>query len=344
MPEPKIKPISMRANFIWTMLGNIVYSGSNWLTLVILAKLCALVLVGRYSLGLAVCAPIFAFADLRLRAIQSTDTKSEFNFCDYLMLRLITTAISIIIVLALVILTDYHLPTKYVIVAVALIFVFESLGDIHFGVFQFYESMDKIAVSMALKGIISIISLTLIVHFTRSVLNGVLITAASYALIVFLYDIPNARQLMRNYQKEYVYFAFNKKNIIKLAKTAFPLGVSTSINTFQSKVPTYFIMGAFGERQVGIFSAMIALIGLSDRIINALGQSAGPRLAKLFAANKTSDFKKLLMKLVFIGIAVGVSGMLISLLFGKQILTIVYNKGICKSGLYSCMVSCCGGS
>ncbi len=52
-PVEKLSPLSLRANFSWTFVGNVVYAGSQWGMLVVLAKLGTPEMVGQFSLGLA---------------------------------------------------------------------------------------------------------------------------------------------------------------------------------------------------------------------------------------------------------------------------------------------------
>ena len=55
---------------------------------IVLAKLGSPEKVGQFTLGLAMTAPIFMFATLRLRDVQATDTNQEYLFGDYFALRL----------------------------------------------------------------------------------------------------------------------------------------------------------------------------------------------------------------------------------------------------------------
>ena len=43
--------ISLRKNFVWTLAGNIVYSGCQWGMLTIIAKLGNPIMVGQFALG-----------------------------------------------------------------------------------------------------------------------------------------------------------------------------------------------------------------------------------------------------------------------------------------------------
>ena len=88
--ERRYPELSLRLNFAWTFVGNVVYAGCQWGMLVVLAKLGSPARVGEFALALAVTAPILMFTNLALRAVQATDSRQEYTFGDYLGLRLLS--------------------------------------------------------------------------------------------------------------------------------------------------------------------------------------------------------------------------------------------------------------
>src|ERR1035441_9419646 len=92
---------SLRANFAWTFAGNMIYAGCQWGMLSVLAKLGSPSIVGQFTLGLAVSAPVFMFTNLQLRAVQATDVNAETGFADYFTLRLLATLLGLAVIVAL---------------------------------------------------------------------------------------------------------------------------------------------------------------------------------------------------------------------------------------------------
>src|SRR2546425_157717 len=70
-----VAPRSLRANFSWTLAGNVVYAACQWGMLIVLARLGSPTMLGQFALGLAVTTPVIIFANLQLRAVQTTDAK-----------------------------------------------------------------------------------------------------------------------------------------------------------------------------------------------------------------------------------------------------------------------------
>ena len=139
----KSKPLSLRRNFSWTFIGNAVYAASQWGMLVVLAKLGSPEMVGQFTLGLAVTAPIVMLTNLQLDIVQATDAKKQYAFSDYLGLRLIGTTIALVAIAMVTLWTGYSLQTSLVILLVGLAKAFESVSDIFHGLIQQHERIDR---------------------------------------------------------------------------------------------------------------------------------------------------------------------------------------------------------
>lgn len=122
--------------FSWTFVGNVVYAACQWGMLMALAKLGSPAMVGMFALGLAITAPVFMFANLHLRTIQATDARQQYQFRDYLSVRLATTALALLVVAAIVVLVGYAWETTAVILAVGCAKACESISDIFMGCFS----------------------------------------------------------------------------------------------------------------------------------------------------------------------------------------------------------------
>src|SRR5713226_6920987 len=93
--------LSLRRNFSWTLLGNIIYAGCQWAMLVVLAKLGTAEMVGQFALGMAIVLPLFRFAHLEMRSVLCTDANREFAFGHYLAVRIATAVLALAVIPAI---------------------------------------------------------------------------------------------------------------------------------------------------------------------------------------------------------------------------------------------------
>jgi len=324
--------LSLRLNFFWTFAGNIVYAGCQWCMLMVLAKVGTPDMVGQFSLGLAVTAPLIMLANLQLRTVQATDAKGEYCFCDYLALRLFTTVLVLIVIVVIVMISRYSLNTALVIIAIGLAKCFEAVSDIFYGVLQQHERMDRIAISMMSKGLFSLISLGITVYFTNSVFWGAIALGGAWAVILLGYDVRSGAIVLGEGARSGLWLPmpavlrprWDANTLCQLAWLALPLGVVMMFISLNANIPRYFVQRQLGEYGLGIYSAMAYLVVAGGTVIGALGQSASPKLARYYAAQDWASFNKLLGKLFVLGAGVGVAGILVALIGGGFLLSILY--------------------
>jgi O-antigen/teichoic acid export membrane protein len=316
-------PASLRVNFSWTLLGNVLYAAAQWAMLVVMAKLTNAESVGRFALGLAVTAPVLMFTNLQLRAVQSTDASRRVRFGDYLGVRIATSAVALLVIGGIVTVSGYPRQTAFVVLAVGLAKVVESLSDVLYGLFQQHERMDRIAHSMIARGTLALAALGLAIWFTRSVLIGVLGMALAWALVLVVSDLPG-RSIDGERPPDMRGWRVRALDWIQISATGFPLGVVMLLISLNVNIPRYFIEAANGERALGLFAALSSVLVAGNIVVNALGQSASPRLAKLWADGRRQAFHTLVLKLLVVGVALGASGIVAAAAIGRPFLAIVF--------------------
>ena len=328
--------LSLRANFSWTFVGNVVYAGCQWGTLVVLAKLGSPEMVGQFALGLAITAPVIMFANLKLRNVQATDARREYLFGDYLGLRLITTVLALLVIAEIVLVAGYRWETALVILAVGLAKAFEAISDVFYGLLQRHERMDRIAKSMMIKGPLSLVAMGVGVYLTGSVFWGVVGLVLIRALILLSYDVRSGALMLKpmpgpvdpapdeGEQDTMLRPRWEMGTLARLAWLVLPLGIVAALGSLRNNIPRYFIEGYLGERELGIFAALAYLMVAGNTLVLALGQAASPRLAKYYAAGNDRAFRMLLLKLAGIGGLLGAAGVLVTLVAGREILTLLY--------------------
>lgn len=326
----QLKPLTMRRNFSWTFFGNVVYAACQWGMLVVLAKIGSPEMVGQFTLGLAVTAPVLMFTNLQLRTVQVTDAKHQYPFRDYLHLRLISAGLALLIIGVITITAGYSWQTSLVILMVGLAKAVESVSDIFYGLLQQHERMDRIALSMMIKGILSLLLLGIGVYFSGSVLGGVVGLVVAWTLVLVGYDIRSGALILNTPnlntpkapQDEVT--GSRKLALAKLVLLALPLGFVMMLLSLNTNIPNYFIKHYLGERELGIYAAIAYLMVAGNIVVSALGESGSPRLAKYYAAGNAIAYRRLLFKFVGVGVLLGGAGILVAVVAGKEILTLFY--------------------
>jgi O-antigen/teichoic acid export membrane protein len=313
--------LSLRQNFSWTFAGNVVYAASQWGVLVVLARLGSPELVGQFALGLAVTAPVILFANLALRQVQATDARREYTFGEYLGLRLLTTALALLVILFIAV-AFYRDDTRVIILMIGLSKSFEAISDIIFGLLQQHERMDRIAKSLMIEGIATLLVAAAVMAVTHSLFLVTAAIAVVWGLQLLFYDlrsgwiVTGSLRLLRP--------TFRRDSMLRLLWLALPLGFVVMLISLNTNIPRYFIETYLGSAQLGIFAAMGYLMLAGNTVVSALGQSASPRLAAYYAQGNREAYKRLLLRLLAIGACLGAAGILAAVVAGRWLLHLLY--------------------
>jgi O-antigen/teichoic acid export membrane protein len=316
--------LSLRANFAWTLAGNVVYAGCQWGIVVVFAKCGSPEALGQFSLALAITAPVLMFGSLQLRALLATDAKNAYRFGDYLALRLTTGAAAMLLIAAIA--ATYRLELFLVIVAVGAAKIVESMSDAIFGLEQKHDRMDLISISMIVKGLASLAMLAGAYYLTDSVVWASLSLLAVWSAVFALYDLPNAKK------QGDCRPLWDGRRLLSLAVLGLPLGAVMLLNSLNANVPRYFLDYHFGERELGIFAALSYLATAGAQVTFALGQSAIPRMARSHANGDTREYWGLVVKLIGISLLLGILGIFVAACVGRPLLTVIYGPEYAEHG------------
>jgi len=315
-PRPRL---SLRANFSWTLVGQIVYNTCQWALIVVLAKLGSPELVGQYTIALAITAPVFMLTNLGLRTVQTTDVQDRNAFADYFGLRILCSLLGLVFVAGVLWIGSYE-GVLGVVALVSLSKLTESLSEVGYGQMQKHERLDLVSRSLMIRGLVSLAAMAVTLYFFRSLVAALGTQLVVWGIVLALHDLPGVRRWQT------VRPRFDSRTLRSLFWLALPLGIVAGLNSLGTQVPRYAIEHFGGQRELGFFAA-IASLGLVVNLITvALSQSAMPRLSLLYARGAYGRFARLLFRLMALGAGMGLLGVIGAAVLGKPFLQIVYTS------------------
>ena len=314
---------SLRSNFSWSLVGNIIYALCQWLMLVIIARLGDAKDVGIYSLALAISAPIMQFLGMNLRVAIATDQKGEFSIQDYLVLRALSSSLGIVVIASISLV--WHKEQQHIIIAMILVSfakAVESMSDVCYGLFQKHERNDLISQSLILRGTLTTSLFGLTYYYFRSLTQAIAIMASVWLTALLVFDARKLRTLSFTQPSR----QSHTPNIFRLIIVVAPLGFGALLDSLTPNVTRYAVEIYFGLEQLGYFSAIAYLMVAGGTVVGALGYAVTPRMARLFLNDDLSSFLRVGAISVLAASGVGVFGVLVSVFFGKQLLGLFYGE------------------
>ncbi len=284
--------------------------------------------LGQFVLGLSIAAPVISFTMLQLRAVQVTDVRGEFSFGDYLGTRILWTLVALAAIVVAALWLTEDATTFWVVMLVGLMKCVDSLADIVRGLFQGLERMDLAAVSLMMKGVVSLAALAVTLWLTHSIVLASSAMVIAWTASFVVNDLHCARRLrtetigakaaVRELRPR-----FRRSAIVRLTSISIPLGVVMALISLQTNIPRYFLQIYAGEEAVGFFGALVYPMTAGIVVTTALGQSACTRLARSFAED-LPEFQRLLGRFTAFSAALGFVLVVGTYVFGRPLLRVMY--------------------
>jgi O-antigen/teichoic acid export membrane protein len=321
---------TVRRNIASTLVGNLVFSGSQWLITVVLARLGNMEMVGQYALGLAICLPIFSFTGLQMRAVQATDCTGAYRFWDYLTVRVAGTACALMAALTAALLMPWRRETVLVVLAVACSRAVDSFSDVQYGLFQLHDRLDLIARAMSIRAVGGLMALIVTMAVVHNAAIAVAALTAVWLVALCLYERPITSQMegpitlhMEGGLEAVLHQLAAAATCKRLVVLCLPLALVLLLLSAGTNLPRLMLERHAGEQSLGVFSAVAVMSGAIGLVYSALGQTALPRLARLFTADR-DRFHSVMDRMMLFSAAIGVAMLAGAWLWGVRLVTIVY--------------------
>ncbi|MBU1191578.1 MAG: oligosaccharide flippase family protein [Gammaproteobacteria bacterium] len=314
MPNKK----SFRRNFSYMFASRLVFAASQWLLLVVIARLTTPHDLGLFTYSVALISPILLVTQLNMRAFMATDSNDEFTFADYLATRIFGIGLALLLIGGIALISGRELAAIAMLLLIASYKATESLSDVFNGVLQRNEHMAPIARAVSARGVTAVICMLLALQLTGSVLIGVGCILAAWILILIAHDYPVSRGQLQG-----PLFVPNPK-VWRVIRACYPLGITLGLMSLRINIPVYIIEAHMGIEEVGYYSAIAYFLVAGNIITGSLLQTAAPRLARIYRDRDTGQFSRFLSLLVLVGGIIGLAGLLLAATFGHWILATMY--------------------
>jgi O-antigen/teichoic acid export membrane protein len=330
---------SLTISFVWTLAGSVAYAGSQWLLIVLFAKLGSPAMVGQYAFAAAIAYPLSLFANLQLRAVFVNDREGRYTFDQYLGLRYVLVGIAwIVLVLTCLFVRSKQGMTSLLIVVGTSMLV-DSISESYFSMLQKNERMDRIGRSQIFRNILGLVTAIIALQYTHSVVWAASGMLFAKSLILMIYDAAPETFRVAGVKQDAINDSLHANTLLarfrpcwnfptqrSMLWAAFPLGTVSVLVSLNVNIPRYIIEHYLGARDLGIYSALNYVPQAGILIASALGYVTYARLGKFYFERNIRGFRLLLRKSVLICSALGIVGLLLSAFAGRTVLTLLYRR------------------
>lgn len=298
----------------WLLGGNLIFSLSQWLIMIMVARLASKENLGQYALALAIVLPVYAVTNLQLRPLFILDDNGNKNYIysNFYYLRLLSSLVGFLVCIVLGL---YYDDIFLILFLVAGIKFLESLSDI---IYAFYNSRDQtylISKSLLLKGVGS----------TLLCLLGLIFFDFSWAISFILLNYFLIWYFLDNKYISKTNEIVEKKLDFRILNHAIPMGLTLGLVTLQSSVPRIFLHHYESTELVGVLSVLSYFVVIGSIFINSICQYLSPKIVN-FWINDIKEFKRYYMTMQIISVLFGFVVLFFCYFFGHFILSLIYGE------------------
>lgn len=314
--------LSLKKNMLYNTIGTSIYLGLQWLITILVVRASGYEDAGILSLAMSISNTIYAISSFGMRGYQSSDIKEEFDNYTYVLSRIITCLIGIIIGILFLIFTSYNIYTKSSIFAYIIFKTSEALVDVFHGAEQKKWRMDIIGISYTIRGIISFIVFIATLAITKNIFLAISFMAISVYLVIFLYDVPKFKNIIE------VKKVTDYKKIWKLLIICMPLTIYGFLSNGLQAYPKYLLEKLTSSEILGIYSSVATPVLIIQVASTFIFNPLITLFAELYNKKDSKGFYKLVIKVIVAIICIGIIAIIFSNILGKFALSLLYGEDI----------------
>ncbi|MDR2035409.1 MAG: oligosaccharide flippase family protein, partial [Coriobacteriales bacterium] len=320
MPD---SPLSIKTNIAWNTAGNFVYLFSQWLLTFCIVVVLGVEAMGVFSLAIAVSGAIIGISLYGVRSFQVSDLDEKYADQVYLIARVITSAVSLLVCIVFICLNEYSLYVSACLVVYMLFKISESVSDVYQGFFQKAMRMDYIGKSFLIKGVVILLFFVATVFLSQDLLPSIAVLCLSSCAIIVIYDLRNARKFIHRIKvNEWL------KPIRSLLIECLPIAGFTLIFNMLTQIPRYFIEMQMGMEALGYY----ATIAMPVVIVQVSASFVFAPLTTPFAQHLNrgdiKSFTGLFWKTMLFILALSAASIIAFALLGEWLLVVLFGEMI----------------
>ena len=309
-------------NIVWNLVGSLVYYFSQWVMTVLVVRI-----TGDYAetgiLALAMSVSlVFSMVSLyAVRNFQAADIEDKFENGAYIALRLLTCALSLVLLGVYLVICRYSFYSSMAIIGFMLIRITEALVDVFQAIFQKKWRMDIVGRSLTVRGVVGLAVFGAAEYLFGNLAIACTAAALSTAVIAVFMDILPCRRIAE------IRIKFERKELINLLLCCTPLFLTNLMATVIPNFPKIIGTSMLGEELIGYYASVTTPAVVVQMIAGYCFTPLIPMLKAHFA-DKNKKILSVILKVQLLIIGVGIAAVIGFRILGDWLLELVFGAEI----------------
>ena len=310
-----------KKNVIWNMIGTTFNAFNSLFFMMIVTRINGLKSSGVFTLAFSLACLLCLIGGYEGRVYQVTDVKNEYSDVEYIVHRIITCVIMMVIVIFYCLIMKYDIYKFIVTFALCLMKCFEVFSDVFYGVLQKNDKLYIVGISLFLKSVFSVVAFIAFDLITKNLLISCLVLDLVWVILFLMYDLPKSKSII---QKD----SYSFSNVLRLFKTGFFSFAILFLSVYLVYAQKYALDGVVEESLQAIFGMILMPATIISLAGQYLLQPILNTMANLNSNGEKKEFNKIVFKALLLIAAFGVVCVIGAYILGIPVLNILYNVNI----------------
>jgi O-antigen/teichoic acid export membrane protein len=258
--------------------------------------------------------------------MQAVDVRPTHDFAAYLKLRLIGATVAILITAAVAVVVGASFEVVVVTILLALAKAGESLSDVCHGYFEQHQDVRLAAISLIVRGALSVLALAGVYSFTGELAWSVAALALVWIGIAVLYDLPAVARCRGGEYSVGRYSGVRPQASLSemraMARQSAPLGVAAFLTSLHLNAPRYVIEHAVSTEALGVFAAQSSIVVAAVVVVHSLNRALTPEVSRTLISG--SSIRPLVTRIAALSLLAAAVWLVTAWLAGRQVLHLAF--------------------
>jgi len=279
--------------------------------------------VGQFGLALALTTPAFMFVNMGCQSSQASDVTQRYSFAEYAGLVLPLALLATLAAIGAGFVFASSEATFMIVVVIAFTKAVESVSKLSYGAFQQAGRVDKVAISLMLRGAFTLGLFIFLLSLGVETAVAFLAQLIVWSLLAFGRDYGLASRIAAG---RFVWPSTDFRRIWTLARETAPLGGSSMVNSLLVSLPRLFVEHYLGLAALGVLTVVNYIQQAGSMLFGAISPAIVNRFSRFRQGSPDAAMKGTVrVLLLFISIC-SMTGILLAIFAGEWVLTIVFGR------------------
>ncbi len=311
---------SLKKNLSWNTLGMISYNLAIWVFSVLILRIGGARESGYYAIASSLGNSFYAISLWGMRSFIVSDQEHRYSYFEYCISRFIAIVISILLMIVVILVSNYSIDIILVLVSYTLFKSAEALIELFECFAQQKLVMDINAKSMLIRGILYILIFFISLMLTKKAYVSFSLITICSLLILYLYNYKEMKNVI------IIGKTSDKQNIMNILQKCFPIMLFELLAAANLAIPRLFYERIGSTEALGIYVSIYTMVIFFQLVINVLIYTFAPYMAKAYTEKDLKKFKKYILIVLSSTIGLGLLAELLVYLIGQPVMCIVFGS------------------